>query len=201
MIESFLEWGVAQQTLTGEKKSGDGYFMKSFGDNVLVAVVDGLGHGEEAAAAARIAIDTLAANVRANIISLFERSHEALRTSRGVVMSAALFNGVDGTATWMGVGNVEGLLVRASTTVKPQRESLLIRPGVLGGRLPALHAAMMPIMAGDTVAFATDGIVGGLAEKVNSRDSPMEIAAGILAHHAKGTDDALVLVARYLGSQ
>ncbi len=199
MADSFLEWDVAQQTLTGQKKSGDSYLVKPFANSVLVAVVDGLGHGEEAAAAAKIAVDTLEANARNNVMSLFERSHEALRKSRGVVMSLALINGRDATATWMGVGNVEGLLVRANPDIKPQKESLLIRAGVVGGQLPPLHASIMAIMPGDTLVFATDGILSGFAEKVNPHDPPKEIAASILANYAKESDDALVWVARYLG--
>src|ERR1043166_4992839 len=159
MIESFVQWGVAHQTLTGQKKSGDGHLVKGFENSVLVAVVDGLGHGEEAAAAAKIAVGTLEANVCNNVISLFQRSHEALRQSRGVVMSVAVMNGADATATWMGVGNVEGVLVRSNPDIKPQKESLLIRAGVVGGQLPALHPSMIPIMPGDTLPFPTAGIV------------------------------------------
>lgn len=98
----------------------------------------------------------------------------------------------------MGVGNVEGLLVRANPDMSPQKESLLIRPGVVGGQLPSLQASIIPIMAGDTLVFATDGILSGFAEKVNSQDPPREIATSILINYSKGSDDALVLVARYL---
>src|ERR1043166_3238017 len=196
MLESFIEWEVAHQTLTGQKESGDSYLVKAFDNSVLVAVVDGLGHGAEAAAAAKIAVSTLGANPRNNVISMFQKSHEALRQSRGVVMSVALMNSADATATWMGVGNVEGVLVRSNPDIKPQKESLLIRAGVVGGQLPALHASMIPIMPGDTLAFATDGIVSSFSEKINSHDPPAEIATTILANHTKGSDDALVLVAR-----
>lgn len=99
MIDSFLEWDVAQRTLTGQKKSGDAYLVKSLADGVLIAVVDGLGHGEEAAAAAKIAVDILEASAPHDLMSLFERSHEALRKSRGVVMSLALVDGRNATAT------------------------------------------------------------------------------------------------------
>ena len=201
MIDSFLAWAVAQKTLTGQNKSGDGYLVKRFGNCVLIAVVDGLGHGEEAAVAAKIAVDQLEANPRDNVISLFERSHEALRKTRGVVMSVALVNSLNATATWMGIGNVEGLFVRANPDIQPQKEFLLIRTGIVGGHLPALHASMMPIMPGDTIAFATDGILTGFADEVSSHDAPSEIAATIIAKHVKGSDDALVLVARYLGHQ
>ena len=146
MVDSLIEWHVVQLTLKGQEKSGDHCLVKPFETSVLVAVVDGLGHGEEAAAAAKIAVDVLEANARDDVIALFKRSHEALRGSRGVVMSVALLNGLEGTMTWMGVGNVEGLLARANADIKPQKESLLIRAGVLGGPLPTLDASIIPIM-------------------------------------------------------
>src|SRR5437667_7316220 len=146
MVDSLIEWHVVQLTLKGQEKSGDHCLVKPFETSVLVAVVDGLGHGEEAAAAAKIAVDVLEANARDDVIALFKRSHEALRGSRGVVMSVALLNGLEGTMTWMGVGNVEGLLARANPDIKPQKESLLIRAGVLGGPLAILDASIIPIM-------------------------------------------------------
>src|SRR3989442_5736133 len=199
MVDSLIEWHVVQLTLKGQEKSGDHCLVKPFETSVLVAVVDGLGHGEEAAAAAKIAVDVLEANARDDVIALFKRSHEALRGSRGVVMSVALLNGLEGTMTWMGVGNVEGLLARANPDIKPQKESLLIRAGVLGGPLAILDASIIPIMPGDTLVFATDGIRSGFDEEINSLDPPKEIAGNIMSKYSKDSDDALVLVARYGG--
>ncbi len=54
-----IEWGVAAQPLEGEAESGDLHVVQRFPKGVLVAAVDGLGHGPEAAAAARSAVATL----------------------------------------------------------------------------------------------------------------------------------------------
>src|SRR5437870_3753009 len=48
-----IDWGVATLAHAGEKESGDLHLVKQVGRGVLVAAVDGLGHGAEAAAAAR----------------------------------------------------------------------------------------------------------------------------------------------------
>src|SRR2546428_3284421 len=50
-----VEWGVASQTLAGEVESGDKHVVKIFPHGALLAAIDGLGHGEEAAAAANMA--------------------------------------------------------------------------------------------------------------------------------------------------
>ena len=191
----FLEWGVAAQALAGEATSGDRHVMQAFPSGALVAVIDGLGHGEEAATAAEIAVTTLIGNAHESVITLLNRCHEQLRASRGVVMSMASFNAVEGTLTWAGVGNVEGVLRRAGTNVSD--ESLLLRGGIVGIQLPPLSASIIPVMPGDTLIFVTDGITPGFAEKLNLRDPPQELADCILTQHGKGTDDALVLIARY----
>ena len=59
-----------------------------------------------------LAIATLAAYAHEPIISLIRRCHEALRGTRGVVMSIASLNTHDRTMVWLGVGNVEGVLLR-----------------------------------------------------------------------------------------
>lgn len=193
----FLEWGVAAQALPGQATCGDRHVMQAFPKGALVAVIDGLGHGEEAATAAEIAVATLLGHARESVITLLNRCHEQLRASRGVVMSMASFNAVEGTLTWSGVGNVEGMLRRARVSTNASDESLLLRGGIVGIQLPPLSASIIPVMPGDTLIFATDGITPGFADKLNFRDPPQELADRVLAQHGKGTDDALVLIARY----
>jgi hypothetical protein len=54
-------------------------------------------------------------------------------------------------------------------------------------------------MRGDTLIFATDGIREGFTEGLALSDPPQQLADRILARYTKGTDDALVLVARHAG--
>src|SRR5205814_9273794 len=56
---ALIEWGVASLALPGEAESGDRHLVKPVGTGVLVAVVDGLGHGAEAASAAKAAVAAL----------------------------------------------------------------------------------------------------------------------------------------------
>ena len=109
---SLLEWGVAAVAIPGEKESGDLHFVEPFLNGALLAVVDGLGHGCEAAVAARNAVETLRAHPQESVITLLNRCHENLRATRGVVLGMAAFNAVEDTMTWLGVGNVEGMFFR-----------------------------------------------------------------------------------------
>jgi negative regulator of sigma-B (phosphoserine phosphatase) len=196
-----IEWGVAARPLEGEAECGDLHVVQPFPKGVLVAAVDGLGHGPEAAAAARSAVVTLADYAHEPVISLIKRCHQRLIRTRGVVMSLASFNALDNTMTWLGVGNVEGLLLRADVAANPPRENVLLRGGVVGYQLPALHASILPVTRGDVLILATDGIRSGFVEDVTLSHPPQRIAEHILARRAGGADDALVLVARYLGHE
>lgn len=196
-----LEWGVATLALGGQRVSGDQHLVQPFPTGLLVAVVDGLGHGGEAAVAAKTAIATLEVFAQLSVITLVRRCHDALTQTRGVVMTLASFNELDETMTWIGVGNVTGMLIRADASITPPQESVLLRGGVVGYQLPNLSAAVLPVMTGDTLIFATDGLDSDFTEGVFLGDSPQRLATRILAQHGKGTDDALVLVARWKGKK
>jgi phosphoserine phosphatase RsbX len=196
-----LEWAVAEHVRTGQTESGDQSLALAIHGGALVGVVDGLGHGAEAADAAKTALRSIERHAQEPIIPLIRDCHRSLYGSRGAVISVAAFSTADETMTWLGVGNVEGLLLRAQTTTSPGRELLLLRGGVVGVHLPALAAAIVPIMRGDTLVFATDGVRSDfLHEILPHRDPPQALANRILARFGRSTDDALVLVARYVGS-
>ena len=223
-----IEWGAATFTLRGQAESGDRYTVTPFTAGVLVAAIDGLGHGVEAGFAAGLAVSVCEQHSQESVISLVSQCHERLRPTRGVVMSLASFNARDETMTWMGVGNVEGRFVRASREAmvredrrrgerrtrqqpvaverrraerrqQPESEFLLLRSGVVGSHLPPLYAAVLPVLPGDTLVFATDGVDLPPLGDVIVGEPPQAIAERILSRHKKETDDALVLVARWVG--
>jgi len=164
-------------------------------------VIDGLGHGSEAAAAANSAESILRTQAQEPVISLVRQCHERLRATRGVVMSVISFDVSHGLITWLGVGNVRGILYRSQYSSNPSREELLLRAGVIGGQIPPLQAAVLPVSHGDTLILASDGIRGEFAQDRVSSELPQRLADTILLRYAKSTDDAIVLIARVLGNR
>ena len=193
-----IEWGVATLTLPGQTASGDRYVVKPFRGGALVAAVDGLGHGDEAAAAAKTAAAILEMYSPEPVVALLRRCHERLRMTRGVVLSLASFAARESTMTWLGVGNIEGRLLRADPQAQPLRESLILRGGVVGRHLPTASASLVAVAPGDILIFATDGIRSDFSEGLTGSEVPQRTADRILAQYGKHTDDALVLVARYV---
>src|SRR2546422_5049005 len=108
-----VEWGVASQTLAGEVESGDKHVVKIFPHGALLAAIDGLGHGEEAAAAANMAVRGLQTSEKEFIILLLKRCHERVCSTPGVVVSLGAFNALGETITSVGVWNVVGILLPA----------------------------------------------------------------------------------------
>jgi hypothetical protein len=101
--------------------------------------------------------------------------------------------------TWIGVGNVQGVLVRADAKQGNMQEPLLLRAGVVGSKLPPLQASVLPVSQGDALVFATDGIQSDFSTGLSARENPQRAADRILNKYRSRTDDALVLVARLTG--
>jgi serine phosphatase RsbU (regulator of sigma subunit) len=150
-----------------------------------------------------MAVSILEANVGQSLPSLVEICHTALRITRGVVMSLAAFNGSGSTMTWLGVGNVQGRLLRADKESNHHaQEELFLRGGVVGHNLPStLDVNVLSVAKGDVLILATDGIHDEFTESLYVSRPAQEIADEILVRHSKGADDALVLVARVRGGE
>jgi negative regulator of sigma-B (phosphoserine phosphatase) len=194
-----LEWSTAGATMPGETVSGDRHWAGPVANGMIFAVIDGLGHGRAAAAAAKIAVAMLQQYAGDPLTDLLHRCHESLRGTRGVAMSLAEFNTDEAMLRWIGVGNVEGALLHLEPELPSDK--ILLRNGVVGSHLPMLRAEELPIRPGDILTMVTDGVTTEYPMRV-AMDAKIEsVADGILANACKGNDDALVLVARYRGTQ
>ncbi|HEV3038070.1 MAG TPA: SpoIIE family protein phosphatase [Candidatus Angelobacter sp.] len=197
-----VEWasaGRATDEPSEGSESGDLEVVTTFENGTMVAVIDGLGHGAEAALAARTAAKVMEEHFREPAELLVQRCHGALRKTRGVVMGLACFNATASSMTWIGVGNIQGVLFRWSPGRGAVRQDLVSRGGIVGYQLPPLRSSTFSISFGDTLILTTDGIRREFAADLNLEKPPKEIAEFVLDQHSKKNDDALVVVARYVG--
>ena len=195
-----MEFGIAAAAVEGQSESGDIHVMQYVRDRLLLAAIDGIGHGDSAAAAALAASAVLKANPSESLETLMQMCHDVLRSTRGAVMSLASIFPRLGQMRWLGVGNVQGMVQRAGAAKGTVQEVLLLRAGVLGAQMPSLQAATVPLRTGDRIIFATDGIRSGFVADLSSLDTPQRSADRILQQYCRSNDDALVVVARYLGN-
>jgi len=198
LADGVVEWAVAGRPIPSEMVSGDLQVVTPFPGGVVVAVIDGLGHGPEAAFAAGRAGSVLAAEAGRPVRALMESCHAALRETRGAVLTIASIDTVQAQLTWIGIGNVDAVLWRADPAAA--REALVPRNGVVGYQLPPMREDVLPILCGDMLVFATDGVRHGFASDPPLPATAQEHADHILRTYGKTTDDALVLVVKYLGA-
>lgn len=195
-VTPFVRWATAGRPMPGQSVSGDAHRVEEGAELLFAAVLDGLGHGADAHAAAAAVGEGLGDPLSEPLLAIFDRAHAAAVGTRGVAMSAAHVSR-EGTLTWGGVGNVEGVLLRADS----RRERLLLQGGVIGQRMPrSLRVASLPLVPGDVLAMATDGLSPRFTDQPVLRSGrPVdEIAAVLLESCGRPRDDALVWVGRYL---
>lgn len=201
MKNRVVDWAVQSRTLPGQTECGDRCVVIDVWEGVLVAVIDGLGHGAEASRAAECAVKTIKDNATRSFSSLLQQCHNNLLKTRGVVLSLAFLDH-QRTMSWLGIGNVEGRLVRKRVQYVEKSESLLLRTGTVGGEnnlLPAFYPRGASLIRGDVLILATDGIKVDFDEIIDVNASPQKIADDIITHKSKLNDDALVFVGRYIG--
>ncbi len=195
-----LDWCLAGRIAPGERVSGDLPVMFTWQGGALVGLIDGLGHGAQAAFAAQRAADAIEPWARRPLPELVQRCHEAIRDTRGVVLTLVSIDAIAGTTTALGVGNVEAFLYRLADDAAPERETILLRGGVVGYQLPSLQATELSMAPNDRLVFATDGIRDDFCDLITG-DAPLaSLVRRILSQKWRGTDDALVLACDFKGA-
>lgn len=188
--------------LPGENTSGDRKIATGIDDGAaLFGVIDGLGHGPDAAAAATRAVDALQRSAGERLEVLVQLCHRVLDGTRGVAMTLARVDFAANTLTWTGVGNVSAHLVSKDVTGVHIRSSARLAAGIVGYRIPEIRPAqVVSLRVGDLIVLASDGIAEDHLDHIDFAASATVIADHILTKHAKETDDAMVLAARHRGT-
>jgi len=171
----------------GETACGDAVIVRHDDDGaVMVAMIDGLGHGREAAQVAHTAIAHLESAPLRRASELMASLHEALRGSRGAAASICVLRGdlLDGC----GVGNVEMRVLGSPI-------GTVLTPGIIGHRMHRLRAFEGRLVIGDRLVCFSDGISSRVPLADLRRLPPAEACAAIVLHHRRPYDDASVLVA------
>jgi negative regulator of sigma-B (phosphoserine phosphatase) len=184
-------WGAVCRAKQNQLVSGDIYVVQEHGEGrVLAAIVDGLGGGEEAARAARAAVQVINEHTDWPLQDLMHRSHAALHSTRGAVIGLLRLDQQSHKASYVGVGNI-GMQVYSRQMIKP-----ISKNGILGFRLPTLLELHYVYDPGDIFVLYSDGVSSrfSLDGQIDIRQPPQHIADQILAAYGKYIDDATVVV-------
>jgi phosphoserine phosphatase RsbX len=200
-VEAAVEVGVAGRPRAGEAVSGDLAVVERLDGGTLLAVVDGAGHGAQARRAALAAGAVVRRTRETDLGVLMEHCHHAMRGTRGGAVTLAFLAPARAELTWLGVGTVEGRVVRARGWPSEIGASLAMLAGTPGHDLPGLAPATLTLRHGDVVALATDGVRSAFADALEIHGSCREVAERVVREHAHDGDDALAVVARFLGGR
>lgn len=190
-IQSNYDVGGVCIPKPGELLSGDKYAAIINDRGICCFVVDGLGHGVEAAEAAVLAVkrfkETLALSPREQLASI----HSALRGSRGAVGAIARIDRAARTVTYCGLGNIEGIISDGLSS-----KHLVSLNGTLGYEARKITEFVLPWTAETILVMHSDGLSSRTAESLTEvQNEPASLIAGWLyKQNTKHTDDATVLV-------
>ncbi len=185
---------VASRPYPGEEANGDAHAVQRHGDVWRIALIDGLGHGPDAAAAARAACDALALHPELPVADALAVCHRALHGTRGAAITVVSLDLAAGAAVFAGVGNVDVRLRQ-----RGRDERYLPQRGIVGGAIPTVRPLALPLRDPDwLLVLHTDGVSDrfALARDGESPDAALQpLADALLEEWGRATDDATVLIA------
>jgi negative regulator of sigma-B (phosphoserine phosphatase) len=190
-----LDRGIAGAALEGHDRSGDLAVFVPTERGGLACLIDGLGHGGPAADASELAATVIRDHAEAPPQELIDRCHQALKRTRGVVMTLAWIDVEDAALVWTGVGNVDARLWHPAEGGR--HDVALVFGGVVGYQVPRVRPSLLRLAPGDLLVMVTDGIDAGFASALDGAGDAQAIAERIFDAHCKGTDDALCVVVRF----
>ena len=193
-------WGFAgvNVPLGGTGPSGDGWAFSTAGRHAAALLVDGLGHGEEAAVAAQTAVELFKRQPVTDPADFLFKANAALHGTRGGVAGVCVIDTDAGRLTFAGIGNIACQVVHGDS-----RQHLVSRPGTIGTQLstPKVHVQHRRWLPGTTLVMNSDGIRDGwnlAAYPGLLGHNAAVIAAAMHRDFTLSTDDAAVLVVRDL---
>jgi negative regulator of sigma-B (phosphoserine phosphatase) len=180
--------GHASLPKLGEMANGDLPFHRQdeAGRN-LIAIIDGLGHGPEAQAAALAGLRYLKdVSLGIPFEEFMPAFSESMRGTRGAAGTVCILAGTEFVAC--SVGNVELRAVRAEIP-------LLSSAGILGVRVQKFRICRTTIKAACRLVLFSDGLTNptGISESLTL--SPQLACDNLLNRHRRSYDDATVLIA------
>ena len=189
-----LRTGVVCVPLAGERACGDAWLVLHQRERTLVVVVDGLGHGPEAALAADEAVRVVRERADAGPAELVQAAHLALRATRGAAMAVAAVQPAAGAVLFAGIGNVS-----AAVHAGGGARGLASHNGTVGHAMRSVQEYRVDWPRDASLVMHTDGV--NTRWRLDAypgivRHDPVLLAGVLYRDAARGRDDATVVVAR-----
>jgi anti-sigma regulatory factor (Ser/Thr protein kinase) len=191
-----LEFGAATRAYPTMPVNGDAFVIKRWSTSALVAVIDGLGHGQYAHRAAQAARQYVETHLDQPLDAIFRGVGRNCRATRGVVMAVVRFDfaGDDIRFSFASVGNIETRVFGGAN-----RPQFIVPRGIVGGNAPHPRVTDHRWDPGTVLVLHSDGVTShwGLADFPGlMRELATPMAQRLLRTLAKDNDDATIVVVR-----
>jgi anti-sigma regulatory factor (Ser/Thr protein kinase) len=197
-IPSTSGWGAVSVAMPGEVVCGDSWAVSSEGNTHTLFVADGLGHGPHAAEASVEAVRLFRRFNGHQVPTLLDYVHGGLRSTRGAAVSIARYDTGAPRVTFAGAGNVAGVLA-----VNGDLKRMVSMPGTAGHKVQKIQSFEYPFESG-LIILHSDGLTTSwtLSRYANLQSfHPTLIAAILYRDFGRRTDDATVLVGKWVASR
>ena len=190
-----FEVGVVRVPKHGEVACGDdwGIVVDDRG-RAMVAVADGLGHGQSAADASRLAVEVAVDRSGDQPAMIVAQVHAALRSTRGAALAIAELETAGSSVRYAGLGNISTSLISPR-----ESKSLVSYNGIAGHEARKIQEFAYDWPADAMLVMHSDGLSGrwDLARYPGLVTRDPSVVAGVLYRdYSRGRDDSLVVVVR-----
>jgi anti-sigma regulatory factor (Ser/Thr protein kinase) len=191
-----LQFGGLCQPIAGEEVSGDAWVIQTSQSQSAWAVCDGLGHGEHAAMASRLAVNLLQERPELGATAYVSAADDVLHSTRGAALAVCTADVAREQIQFAGIGNIS-----ACVTDGKQRKQLLSHNGIVGSNVRKIQQFDADFAKGSLSIMHSDGINTNwnLDDYPGLFDCHPNVIAGVLLRDfERGRDDASVLVVRHV---
>jgi Stage II sporulation protein E (SpoIIE) len=183
--------GGFSRPLDGFAECGDTFVVeRSPGGELLVAVVDGLGHGAEAATAALAAAGAIRETLDLPVGEILRHCDRALQPTRGAAVGVLKLD-EDGRGEFCGIGNIE---VQGLEGAAP---GLFCLAGIVGHNLRTVRTMPFTMRPGDIYCLHSDGVSSRGDLRGSLPGAPEAVARRIVESWGRRHDDATAVVLGY----
>jgi anti-sigma regulatory factor (Ser/Thr protein kinase) len=177
----------------GESTCGVGWAVTKRASGGVIVLADGLGHGPEAAEAARAAISIFHKHTKEAPAAILRVAHDALRSTRGAAVAIADVDCDSGIVTFSGIGNIAGAVLAVD------RRNMVSQNGTLGHTVRTISEFTYAWVPDALVILNSDGLQSQWSLNsypgIAAKDASL-IAAVLYRDFNRGRDDATVVVAK-----
>lgn len=192
IVAAPVDIGVVTMAKPGYNENGDGYIVRHWGTKTLVGVLDGVGHGAPAQAAAQAAFRYIDGHADQPMADIFRGVGIACRGTRGVVLALARFDWDEQSLEFASVGNIEARVFNA-----PVPMQFIVRRGILGANAPEPKVSVQRWPTAATLVLFSDGVAshwGDTTVPSRAGTSASVAAKSLLSQLNRLTDDATLLI-------